>query len=110
MLQRFIFQKEFSINYERNRVQETKVYHVYDEAEILRSAHKIVKAAAIILNPILLRPFDIELQMRAFFIMRRMLLTFPQYIEFIRQPLNLVLTNIAVYSVTIPTQKYFANV
>ena len=102
VLEKFIFQKEFNVSYYRNGAQETKIYAINDEAEVLRSAHRIFKSVAIILNPVLLRPFDLTMQTRAFNILRRTLLSFPQYIEYLRNPISLVLTNLAVYAVHLP--------
>jgi len=100
IVEKFIFQLEYSISYERNRVYETKFFAVKDEKLLLAEHPAIFKNVAIILNSVLLRPFEINLQIKAFYVIRRLYFSFPQFAEFIVNPLNLVLSNISIYSVT----------
>jgi len=101
IVEKFIFQLEYSISYERNKVYETKFFAVKDERHLLSENPAIFKNVAIILNSVLLRPFEINLQIKAFYVIRRLYSSFSQFSEHIINPLNLVLSNISIYSVRI---------
>ena len=100
VVEKFIFQLEYSVSYERNKVYETKFFSIKDEKNLLKENPALLKNVAIILNSVLLRPFEINLQLKAFYIIRRLYYLYPQYVEHIINPLNLVLSNISIYSVT----------
>ena len=99
IVEKFIFQLEYSVSYERNKVYETKFFSIKDEKNLLTENPALLKNVAIILNSVLLRPFEINLQLKAFYIIRRLYYLYPQYSEQIINPLNLVLSNISIYSV-----------
>jgi len=99
IVEKFIFQLEYSVSYERNKVYETKFFAFKDEKQLITEHPALLKNVAIILNAVLLRPFEINLQLKTFYIIRRLYYLFPQYSEFILNPLNLVLSNISIYSV-----------
>ena len=99
IVEKFIFQLEYSVSYERNKVYETKFFALKDEKHQLTDHPAILRNIAIILNTVLLRPFEINLQLKAFYIIRRLYYLFPNYADFIINPLNLVLSNISIYSV-----------
>lgn len=101
LVEKFIFQLEYSISFERNGIYETKLFIVKEEKNELIDNPALLKNVAIVLNPVLLRPFDINLQLRAFYIIRRLFYLYPEYSEYIVNPLNLVLSNIAVYGVSL---------
>jgi len=99
VVEKFIFQLEYSVSYERNKVYETKCFALKDEKNLLVENVELMKNMAIILNSVLLRPFEINLQLKAFHVIRRLYYLYPQYSEAIISPLNLVLSNISIYSV-----------
>jgi len=98
IVEKFIFQLEYSVSYERNKVYETKFFAFKDEKQLIAEHPALLKNVAIILNAVLLRPFEINLQLKTFYIIRRLYYLFPQYAELIINPLNLVLSNISIYS------------
>lgn len=100
VVEKFISQLEYSVSYERNKVYETKFFGLKDEKHLLAENPALLKNVAIILNSVLLRPFEINLQLKAFYIIRRLYYLYPQYSEQIINPLNLVLSNISIYSVS----------
>lgn len=101
IVEKFIFQLEYSVSYERNKVYETKFFALKDEKHLLTEHPDLLKNVAIILNAVLLRPFEINLQLKAFYIIRRLHYLYPQYSDQINNPLNLILSNISIYSVKI---------
>ena len=88
------------MSFERNKIYETKIYTIKDERELLSDNPIILKSIATLINPMLLRPFEINLQLRVFNIIRRLYYLYPDHRYLIVNPLNLVLSNIAIYSVS----------
>lgn len=97
--ERFIFQTEFMISVDSAGSNEAKRFTIKEERNMMVDNPALLKNVAIILNAILLRPFEIQLQLRAFYMIRRIYYLYPEYREYIIKPLNLVLSNISVYSV-----------
>lgn len=99
IVEKFIFQNEYQISFEKNGIFETKSFIVKEEVEQISDNPHILINVALVLNPILLRPFEVNLQIRAFFILRRLYYLFPNKADFIIHPLVLVLSNISIYAV-----------
>lgn len=105
LLERFIFQTEYVINIETAQMQGTKNYALINERHYLQNHPQIYFSAGVILNKVLIIPQDIQLQIRAFIMIRRLFYLFPDLRGLLEGPINVVLTNISLYSTEVSQEK-----
>ncbi len=101
MLERIVFQTEYFITIDQNFIQETKLYVLNHERKILQEQTEVYLIFAHIINECLLMPYETNLQNRVLILIRRYYYHFPAMRKYIARPLNLVLSNIAVFAVRI---------
>lgn len=97
LFERILFQNEYYITLEQNYIQETKIYCLNYEKNILQNHPRLYFILGRLLNEILLIPFEFKLQTKALIVFRRFYNLFPQLHEHLNKPLNVLFTNISLF-------------
>ena len=99
LLERYLFQCEYCVCVDNEVLQETKVYNLIFEEEVIKENYHIYTVFATVMNEILLMPKEVYLQQRALHIVRRFYFMFPSMRANLNKPISVLLSNISLFTV-----------
>ncbi|KAL4471309.1 hypothetical protein ABPG73_018222 [Tetrahymena malaccensis] len=108
LLDRYIFPIEFLINFDTSRIQGTKTYYLRNLKHVVQYFQKLYTLVGGFLNSVLLMPQEIQLNLRALFMIRRMYYFFyddSQIRRLMEGPIIVILSNLALFTKDVVQKK-----